>query len=256
MASALIGYTGFVGGNLLRQRRFDELYNSRNIERIAGRRFDLVVCAGAPAEKWKANQDPAADWRSLQRLIDALSEVETERLVLISTVDVFGKPIGVTEEDTPADATHYGRHRSRLEQILSDWFRTLVVRLPGLFGPGLRKNAIYDLIHDNQVERIDSRAVYQFYPMQFLWRDVQTALNAGLPLIHFATGPVSIREVAQAAFGRDFQNEVAPLPAVYDMRTQFDALYGGAQGYLYSREQCLSLIGEFVSSGKEMRKCA
>lgn len=256
MATALIGYTGFVGGTLLRQRRFDELYNSRNIERIAGRRFDLVVCAGAPAEKWKANQDPAADWRSLQRLIDALSEVETDRLVLISTVDVFGRPVGVTEENIPTDATHYGRHRYRLEQILSDWFRTSIVRLPGLFGPGLKKNAIYDLIHDNQVERIDSRAVYQFYPMQYLWRDVQIALNAALPLVHFATGPVSMSDVVRSAFGRDFQNEVVPAPAVYDLRTQYDALYRSSEGYLYSREQCLELIHEFVSSEKRMRKCA
>ena len=52
--TALIGYSGFVGGNLLRQRSFDACFNSSNIEAIAGRSFDLVVCAGAPAEKWKA----------------------------------------------------------------------------------------------------------------------------------------------------------------------------------------------------------
>ena len=256
MATALIGHTGFVGGTLLRQRRFDEMYNSRNIERISGRRFDLVVCAGAPAEKWKANQDPAADWRSLQRLIDALSEVEAERLVLISTVDVFGRPVGVTEGSIPTDATHYGRHRYRLEQILSDWFHTLVVRLPGLFGPGLKKNAIYDLLHGHHVERIDSRAVYQFYPLQFLWRDVQVALDADLPLVHFATAPVSMSDVARSAFGQDFQNEVSPTPAIYDMRTQHDALYNGAEGYLHSRDRCLELIREFVSSEKGLRKCA
>ena len=33
MNDALIGYTGFVGGNLQNQRRFDFLYNSKNIEK-------------------------------------------------------------------------------------------------------------------------------------------------------------------------------------------------------------------------------
>ena len=36
-ASALIGYTGFVGSNLLRQRAFDATFNSKNIEQISGR---------------------------------------------------------------------------------------------------------------------------------------------------------------------------------------------------------------------------
>ena len=256
MASALIGYTGFVGGNLLRQRRFDALYNSRNIEQIAGRRFELLVCAGAPAEKWKANQDPDGDWRSLQRLIDALEKVQAERLILISTVDVFGKPVGVTEDDHPSGATHYGLHRHRLEQILSARFATLVVRLPGLFGPGLKKNAIYDLIHDNNVDRIDSRAVYQFYPMDSLWRDIQTALQANLSLVHFATEPVSMAGVARIAFGRDLRNKSAVAPAVYDMRTRYSQLYDGPRGYLYDRGTCLDLIRDFVIREQRLKKCA
>ena len=64
MNSALIGYTGFVGGNLLRQFAFTDLYNSTNIETIAGRAYDLIVCAGAPGVMWKANKEPALDEQS------------------------------------------------------------------------------------------------------------------------------------------------------------------------------------------------
>jgi hypothetical protein len=63
MSSALIGHTGFVGGNLRRQGSYDELYNSKNIESIAERSFDLVVSAGAPAAKWIANREPEATAR-------------------------------------------------------------------------------------------------------------------------------------------------------------------------------------------------
>jgi hypothetical protein len=56
MTSALIGHTGFVGGHLSRQVAFDDLYNSKNIEHIAGKSYRLVVCCGASAVKWVANQ--------------------------------------------------------------------------------------------------------------------------------------------------------------------------------------------------------
>ena len=52
MQSALLGHTGFVGGTLLRQHRFDDLYNSSNIEQLAGKSYDLVACAAAPGVKW------------------------------------------------------------------------------------------------------------------------------------------------------------------------------------------------------------
>ena len=61
MTDALIGYSGFVGGTLLRQRAFEARYRSTNIGSIAGGEFELVVCAGAPAQKWIANRDPEAD---------------------------------------------------------------------------------------------------------------------------------------------------------------------------------------------------
>src|SRR5262245_39116175 len=98
--TALIGHTGFVGGNLLRQARFDDLYRSTDIGELAGRSYDTIVCSGAPAEKWKINQAPEADRENLARLRDALAASRAERMILISTVDVFGRPVGV-DEGTP-----------------------------------------------------------------------------------------------------------------------------------------------------------
>jgi hypothetical protein len=74
-SSALIGYTGFVGSNLLRQRTFDACFNSSNIDQINGRSFDLVVGCGARAEKWKANADPAADLDNIELTGALLSNV-------------------------------------------------------------------------------------------------------------------------------------------------------------------------------------
>ncbi|HWE22378.1 MAG TPA: pyridine nucleotide transhydrogenase, partial [Myxococcales bacterium] len=75
MTSALIGHTGFVGSNLRRALPFDVLVNSQNVEELRGGSFDLVVCAGTRAEKWKANRDPAGDLAGIDRLIAVLREV-------------------------------------------------------------------------------------------------------------------------------------------------------------------------------------
>ena len=169
--------------------------------------------------------------------------------MLISTVDVYPSPVGV-DEDAPVDhagAQPYGRHRRELELFAAERFDTLIVRLPGLFGPGLKKNIIYDFLHDNQVGQVHADAVYQFYDLANVWRDVTVALDAGLSLVNFATEPVSVGEVARHGFGRAFDNRPAgPPPPRYDMRSRHAALFGGRGGYLYDRESVLGAIRDFV----------
>lgn len=248
-SSALIGYTGFVGGNLVRQHSFDEMFNSTNIDQIAGRSFDLVVCAGVRAEKWKANADPERDLSDIERLVRSLEHVNVGKLVLISTVDVFVSPVDVDESSpTPIAALHaYGRNRLRLEEIITGRFDAAIVRLPGLYGPGLKKNVIFDLLHANQTEKIDSRGVFQFYDVQRLWRDIQIVLDCELELTHLATPPVSVADVARRSFGIEFTNEVMPTPARYDVRTKYATLFGGTESYLESVEQELAGIAAYVS---------
>jgi hypothetical protein len=62
---------------------FSRTYNSRSIERIAGERFDTLVCVGAPATMWAANANPRADLDNLQRLTSALSEAKINAWFLI-----------------------------------------------------------------------------------------------------------------------------------------------------------------------------
>jgi len=243
--SALIGHTGFVGQSLLRQAPFDVLVNSSNVDELRGRSFELVACAGAPAEKWKANRDPAADLAGIERLFSVLREVRADRFVLVSTVDVFETPAGV-DESAPADARHaYGRHRRMLEELCVERFGAQVLRLPGLFGPGLKKNAVYDLLHDNQVEKIHPDSTYQFYDVRQLWSDAGKASRAGIRLLHLATEPVTMGEIAARCFGRELRAP-SSAPARYDVRSRHAELWGGRGGYLRSREEVLRGLEQFV----------
>lgn len=249
MTSALIGYTGFVGSNIAREHQFDDLYNSSNISDIDGKEYDLVVSAANRAEMWRINQEPEKDLAEIEDFIDHLKTVKIRKLVLISTVGVYKNFDGVNE-DTVIDKdglTPYGTNRYMLEQYCREHFDSLIVRLPGLFGPGLKKNVIFDLINQNNVDRIHQAGVYQYYNLENIWKDIQVGLDKGLSLVNFATEPVSTKEVAKECFGIDFTNEPADInPAHFDMRTKHAGAYGASGDYLYTKKQELADIKEFV----------
>lgn len=250
MTTALVGSTGFVGGNLRLTEHFDVLVNSKNGDELAGRHFDRVVFAAAKAEKWRINQDPEADEAHIADLERLLSSFTTDRLVLISTVDVYGDPAGV-DESTPVEVEGlhaYGANRYRLEESAAAIHPTLVVRLPGLFGEGLKKNVIFDLLNGNNVDRIHHAGSFQYYNLARLGRDIERALDADLTLINFMTEPVRTDEVARAAFGIDFDSEPDGVkPASYDVWTGHAAVFGGTGHYLADREAVLAELTEFVA---------
>ena len=251
MNNALIGYTGFVGSTLLKQFPFEGLYRSTNISDISGQKYDLVVGAGAPAQKWIANREPEADRQKIEGLIAHLKTIQCNTFVLISTVDVFKNPLGVTEEtDIEVDSLHaYGTHRRLLEEFVEQHFSNhLIVRLPGLVGPGLRKNVIFDLLNNNNLHTIDSRGVFQFYPMINLWPDIQTALSAKLKVVHLTAEPISVAEVAASGFGKPFNQILTGVPATYDMCSVHAKVFDGNGLYQYSKRETIQAIRAYAQS--------
>lgn len=251
--SALIGYTGFVGGNLKAQHEFSDHYNTQNIADIDGREYDLVVSAATPAEVWRANQDPEGDMAAIQSLMDHLATIKARQFVLISTICNYARPVGV-DEDADLDTAHampYGVNRTKLEEFCREHFQNLlIVRLPGLFGPGLKKNVIYDFMYDNNVDRIDARGIYQYYNLGHIWADIQTALDHQLTLVNFATEPTTVAEVAKEIFGLDFSQQTLPedkLPH-FDFYTKHAQAYGKEGHYLATKAEVLADIRAFVAA--------
>lgn len=148
--TCLVGHTGFVGSTLMRQTAFDDCFNSSNIEKISGRRYATLVCAAAPGSMFEANRDPECDRAKLHALIDKLARADADRVILISSIAVLADFAGGYDESTDAFQTKlaYGRHRRELEAFVQDRFADyLIVRLPALFGRGLRKNFLFDLLN-------------------------------------------------------------------------------------------------------------
>ncbi len=147
---AIIGHSGFVGGTLVHQHAFDGKFNSKNIDKIAYSNFDTVVCAAAPGSMFIANRYPERDRAAIDALIDQLSKVQAKRFVLISSIAVLDDFAAGADESTQAfqQDIAYGNHRRLLEAFCESQFdNCLVVRLPALFGRGIKKNFLFDLMN-------------------------------------------------------------------------------------------------------------
>jgi hypothetical protein len=250
--SALIGHSGFVGGTLLRAGRFDDLYNSSNIADMAGRCYDLVVCAGVSAAKWLANKDPDKDRADIARLTQVLDRIDAREFILISTIDVYPEPASRADETASIDASAnhaYGANRYRLEEWVKARFPgTRIVRLPALFGEGLRKNAVYDLLNDNATGSINPLASFQWYPMRRLALDLERVRSADLRLVNLFGAPLPMREVTDAFFPTaSLGPETHPAPN-YDLRTVHAELFGGKDGYVVDATTLLGEMARFVAA--------
>lgn len=309
---ALVGYTGFVGSNLYGTGCFDAVYNSKNITDSYGTKPDLLVYAGLRAEKYLANHDPKKDMEMIIQAEDNIQKINPQKLVLISTIDVFQEPKNV-DENTEINTEHlhaYGYDRYQLERWVRDSFSdALIIRLPGLYGHNIKKNFIYDYINvipfmlkcekmqellkidssladfyqiqDNGFYKVtnlnnkekellknkfrnlefnalhftDSRSIYQFYPLNRLWQDIQTALEYDIRLWHPATEPVSAGELYKYMTGDDFVNELSGNPAYYDYKTIWDKQFNGIDGYIMSKRMVLEDVKRFILDEERKRQC-
>ena len=257
MKNALIGYNGFLGSNLKHQTEFGFFFNSKNIHAIKDNKYDLVVCCAPNAEKWLANKEPTKDLINIKKLILNLKDIKCNKFILISTVDVFSIPSDINE-DTFIDEKNlqpYGLNRRFLEKFVETHFKNkMIVRLPGLIGSGLKKNAIFDLHNDNQVFKIDSRNCYQFYPVCDLWKYIILANNLNLKLIHLNSEPISIYDISKECFGKVFINELNKPIQNYNLKSLHVKVLTGRSGYyFYKKSEIISNIKAYIKSEEKIK---
>ena len=144
----LVGSTGFVGENILREHEFYATCHSTDVEIQFGSMPDLCVYAGIPAAMFLANSNPSADLDVMKNARENIRKIKAKRIVLISSVAVYSNSKGkdeaspISEEDLPP----YGKNRLQLEKwVREDFDNVLIVRLPALYGIGLKKNFLYDI---------------------------------------------------------------------------------------------------------------
>ena len=116
---------------------------------------------------------------------------------------------------------------------------------------GSEKILLKKIFHDLNFSALnftDSRSIYQFYPVKYLWQHINTALSHQIRIINLAVPPVSVSELYKFLTGREFVNELDKKPFYNNMKTKYYEIFGGSCGYIMSLEQELREIKSFVRS--------
>ena len=185
--NALIGHTGLIGTVLGASIEFDQTYNSATIEQIQNAEFDTVYCAAPSGNRMLANQQPDWDTNNVKYLADCLRTVTANRFVLISTVDAVHAPESV-----------YGGNRLALEHFAQTQFdRCHVIRLCTLIHPRISKNLLFDIRHQQYLDRVNGAMVRQYYPLSRLCKDIDTVIAHNIREINLVSEPVSDQEMMQ-----------------------------------------------------------
>jgi dTDP-4-dehydrorhamnose reductase len=247
MTIGLIGHTGFVGTNLSKQFFFDKKYNSSNIREIEGEQFDLLICAAPSAVKWKINNDPIPDLCNISTIVNHLSKVKFKKMILISSIDVYGGEIskGFDERcSPPIDQHYYGFNRYIAERYFSSLGDCSILRLPGLFGTGLKKNIIFDLINDNMLEKISLKTKLQWFDINKIKDQIDFILESNIRLLNVAPEPISTFEIVSDLFSEKLSKCKGLSDINYDVRTKY------YNKYSYCKDQIKQDLFNFIKGNE------
>lgn len=255
---ALFGHTGFVGSFLKENLppRTTSYFNSKNARSAKGRVYKNVYCACISATKWWANKNPEEDLKNIEAALSVLTSIKCESITLISTIDVHDHAHPLQDEGCEFPSNDpYGKNRMHAEKVLHEAFgdRLIVMRLPAIFGVGIKKNVLFDLLNNNLVGNINANSAYQWYPLHWLWSDINRAKDK------FFTGPPTVKRVVNLypipIETLDIINIFFPEKAdavklgdrvVYNQGTMYGSMFAYKQGAV------LSEMERFINTYKKL----
>lgn len=251
---AIVGYSGFVGSNLLQFYKFDYFYNSKNFHEAKNMEFDELFFCGIPAVKWYANKFPEEDYNVIHNIKSILETVKAKKIILISTIDVYEYPNSEMNENYECDIINnntYGKNRYLFEDFIKKKFENYnIIRLPALFGKGIKKNVIYDLIHNNQIENISKNTYFQWYDLNWLKNDIDIILKNNILVCNLFTEPLSTLEIIKLFDYpiEDFKNK---SELVYNIKTKYSNLFDSSiEGYVRDKTSVLHNLKVFLNFHK------
>lgn len=177
----------------------------------------LVHCAGG-SHVGRSFENPAADFEQNVLLTHALYETlarvsPSTRTILLSSAAVYGQPaeLPITEATPVSPISPYGFHKYLAEVAAHQWYQeaglsTLILRVFSAYGPGLRKQVLFDLYQKSRMGKVIELAgtgdeQRDFVHISDLARTISWAIEnqpVGYEVLNFATGrSISIRDLAK-----------------------------------------------------------
>ena len=249
MKRCIVGYTGFVGSNLLQFYKFDYFYNSKNFQDARGLFFDEIYFCGIPAVKWYANKYPEEDIIIIENIIDILKTIKTNKFIHISTIDVYKNVNSCNDETNEPDYDNhiYGLNRFKFEQFIKLQYNNHhIIRLPALFGKGLKKNIIYDLLHNNELFNIPINSSFQWYDLNWLKQDIDIIIKHNIKLCNLFTEPIDTIRILNL-FNYDINSFDNIKKLSYNLKTKYGEYFNSnINGYIRDSNMVESSIRDYI----------
>jgi len=250
----LVGNTGLIGTTLKKNIEFDFEFNSKNIHTFAATVPDgdcNLYLACLPATKWQVNQNILKDLNNIHDIINILKTKKYKKIYLFSTIDVYCDSLLKSNEKVSPTIENlsYGTNRylfEKMVEIILDYDKVAIYRLPALFSKDIKKNVLFDLLNNNNVDKINVNSVYQWYNLDYLYGDIifndeHYKHDLRYKFNMFAEG-VDTKHIVNELFP-EYSDIVCKKPLIiYDYCTNMDK-----SGYLYSAEESFNQIKEFVN---------
>lgn len=208
----LLGGAGFLGSAFARAceaaGRECAVIGRDNYRDYAGRRCDMLINANGNSRKPLARQAPLEEFDASVRSVRAsLAGFPCELYLHLSSCDVYpdcSSP-ATSHEDQLIDVARqgpYGFHKYLAEQCVRHAAnRWLIFRCGGFVGPGLKKNAIYDILHGGPLW-LDPQSELQFLHTDEAARVALAVADGGCVNEIFnlcGAGAIRLREAMEAA---------------------------------------------------------
>jgi hypothetical protein len=130
----------------------------------------------------------------------------------------------------------------------------LVLRLPSLFGPGLKKNAIFDLLTNSNIDQINPAGKFQWYPVVRLWDDIKKAAAADLHLLNISTEPITTSAIAKNFFPRSSLATTSGEPSSYDVWSIHAEKFDKDGHYLLDKADVTQALSDYLAANEYASK--
>ena len=258
---ALFGHTGFVGSCLKENLtpKTTAYFSSGNVRSAKGRAYNNVYCACIPGQKWKANLDSESDMKNITTALTVLKSVKCNKFILISTIDVHDHSHPLQDESCQFPSSEpYGKNRMTVEDSLYETFgdKLIVIRLPALFGVGLKKNVLFDLLNDNLIENINVNSSYQWYPLNKLWGDIVKSQDdmftiSGKQVLNIYPETIETADIINIFFPEKADKVKVGKRVVYNHKSKFNQIFPYKQGVVLSEmEKFIKMYKKFWVGGE------
>jgi nucleoside-diphosphate-sugar epimerase len=260
--NALVGYSGLVGSNLQQFYEFKYFYNSKNFKDAIGKTFDTLFFCGLPAVKWYTNKNPNEDDEIINKIKEILNTISVKRFILISTIDVYENINNEYNEDYEIKYYNnhtYGKNRFLFEEYIKNNFANYnIIRLCGLFGKGLKKNIIYDLINNNNINNIPLNSSFQWYYLDWLKKDIELILNNNIKICNLFTEPIDTLKIIETfndVYKKDYKFQIEYLGNIdtkitYNTCTKYFKIFNTNNKYIRCKEEILNGLLEYLNFEK------